>query len=339
MNILAMEISEHFFASERHKTFYLACGPFDGPLVILLHGWPDLSIGWRHQLQYLGRAGYRAIAPDMRGYGNSTVHRHHENYAQSEIVRDMVEMFESFGHEKAVWVGHDWGSPVAWNLALRHPDLVKAVVSLCVPFGFIDSLSDMEKSINRLTYPVEEFPLGQWDYVFYYQTNFEDATREMEEDAHRFLKLMFRKGNPGGKGKPFFFSKITRNGGWFKKIGGVPDIPLDTDIISEHELEIYVRHLTENGFFGPNSWYLNGDLNKAYKKGAAALKLSMPVLFVHASFDYVCDTTTTRAAEPMRKLCTNLTEKRIHSGHWVAQEKPEELNGILTEWLHQAVDY
>ena len=131
-----MDITEHRISSERHSTFYRACGPEDGPLIIMTHGWPELSISWRHQLSYLGGLGYRAIAPDMRGYGGSSLYTEHEAYVQREIVQDMVELIDSIGREQAVWIGHDWGSPVAWNVALHHPERVAAVASLCVPYGF-----------------------------------------------------------------------------------------------------------------------------------------------------------------------------------------------------------
>ena len=128
-----MPITEHTVKTRRHTTFYLAAGPENGPLVIFLHGWPELSISWRNQLPALAALGFRAIAPDMRGYGRSSVYPQHGDYAQEQIVRDMLELVDAVGREKAVWVGHDWGSPVVWNLASHHPDRCHAVASLCVP--------------------------------------------------------------------------------------------------------------------------------------------------------------------------------------------------------------
>ena len=98
-------------------------------------------------------------------------------------------------------------------------------------------------------------------------------------------------------------------------------------------------HLNEYGLFGPTSWYVNGDANQAYMDSAADRTLSMPVLFVHATYDYVCDTTTTGFADPMRALCPNLTEERLACGHWMAQEKPAELNAVLERWLTDVADY
>ena len=131
-----MEIKSFEHISERHKTSYLSCGPVDAQPIIMLHGWPDLSIGWEEQLKFFGAQGYHAIAPDMRGYGSSSIPENHSDYCMREIVEDMIELLSSLGHKEAIWVGHDWGSPVVWNIALHHPEVVKGLVSLCVSFGW-----------------------------------------------------------------------------------------------------------------------------------------------------------------------------------------------------------
>src|SRR5438132_12094938 len=117
-----MSVSEHTTKTKRHTTFYLAAGPKDGPLIIFVHGWPELSISWRHQLPALAALGFRAIAPDMRGYGRSTVYTRHEDYAIEHAVSDMLGLLQSLGRGQALWVGHDWGSPVVWALASHHPE-------------------------------------------------------------------------------------------------------------------------------------------------------------------------------------------------------------------------
>jgi soluble epoxide hydrolase / lipid-phosphate phosphatase len=129
-----MTITEHTVKTDRHTSFYLAAGPENGPLIIFIHGWPELSISWRHQLPALAALGFRAIAPDMRGYGRSTAYNKKGEYAQEHIVRDMLDLLDSLGRDKAVWVGHDWGSPVVWNIASHHPERCDAVANLCVPW-------------------------------------------------------------------------------------------------------------------------------------------------------------------------------------------------------------
>ena len=111
------EISAHTFCGEGHTTHYLAAGPEDGPLVIFVHGWPERCISWR-QLPSLSSLGFRAVAHDMRGYGDSTVYSRHEDYAQELVVGDMLQLLAGLGRERAVWVGHDWGSPTVWSLAV-----------------------------------------------------------------------------------------------------------------------------------------------------------------------------------------------------------------------------
>src|SRR5271156_2694488 len=152
-------MTEHTTKTNRHTTFYLAAGPKDGPLIIFVHGWPELSISWRHQLPALASLGFRAIAPDMRGYGRYSVYDTHAAYAQQEIVADMLELLASLGVEQAIWVGHDWGSPVVWNLASHHPERCLAVANLCVPYYSLErGLDAVLPLIDRKVYPEDLYP-------------------------------------------------------------------------------------------------------------------------------------------------------------------------------------
>ena len=333
-----MSITEHTIKTQRHTTFYLAAGPEDGPLVIFVHGWPELSISWRHQLPALAALGFRTIAPDMRGYGRSSVYPHHSDYAQEKIVRDMIELVDALGKEKAVWVGHDWGSPVVWNLASHHPDRCHAVANLCVPYYTIErGLDHTLTLVDRNLYPANEFPAGQWDYMRYYEESFAEAIAPMDANVYKFMKLLFRKGNPEGEGKQAFTATARRNHGM---LGGsiILDLPRDNDVVTEEDLSIYVAALERNGFYGPSSWYMNHLINAEYAKTARnGGYLDMPVLFLAARYDYVCECTHSRLAEPMRTYCRHLTEETIRSGHWVAQERPREVNAALVKWLATAV--
>jgi pimeloyl-ACP methyl ester carboxylesterase len=194
-------ITEHTIKTRRHTTFYLAAGPENGPLVIFLHGWPELSISWRHQLPALAALGFRTIAPDMRGYGRSSVYPQQGDYAQEHIVRDMLELVEAVGREKAVWVGHDWGSPVVWNLASHHPDRCHAVANLCVPYcTFERGLDHVLATIDRELYPENEFPAGQWDYMRYYEESFAEAIASMDANVYEFVKLTVSQGGSSRRG-------------------------------------------------------------------------------------------------------------------------------------------
>ena len=328
-------VTEHTIATPRHTTFFLACGAEDAPAIIFLHGWPELSLSWRHQLPVFAALGFRAIAPDMRGYGRSGVYGRHEDYALEPIVDDMIELLSALGRDRAVWVGHDWGSPVVWSLASHHPERCHAIANLCVPYlpgGF--GPQSFLPLVDRSVYPEAQYPAGQWDYQLFYEENFDTARRHFEADVESTIKALFRKGNPALKGKPSRTSDVRRRGGWFAPLERAPPVPLDSDVISEEDLAVYVSGLERNGFFGPDSWYMNHARNAEYARRARnGGRLAMPVLFLHGAYDYVCETITSRLAEPMRGSCEDLTEVVVPSGHWMAQERPVEVNAALTRWL------
>jgi pimeloyl-ACP methyl ester carboxylesterase len=261
------------------------------------------------------------------------VYSKHEDYAQEHIVRDMIELLDSLGREKAVWVGHDWGSPVAWNIASHHPERTEAVASLCVPYYTIDrGFEHTLTFVDRKLYPADEFPYGQWDYMRYYEESFAEAIAPMDANVEKFIKIAFRKGNPQGEGQRAVTSTARRSHGMLG--ADLPDLARDDDVITAEDLSRYVSALQRNGFFGPSSWYMNHIANAAY--GRAAKNdgyLDMPALFLNARYDYVCECTHSRLAEPMRTYCRNLTEVTIRSGHWIAQEKPREVNAELVKWL------
>jgi soluble epoxide hydrolase / lipid-phosphate phosphatase len=274
-----VSITEHTVKTDRHTSFYLAAGPEDGPLIIFIHGWPELSISWRHQLPALAVLGFRAIAPDMRGYGRSTVYKQKADYAQEHIVRDMMDLLDSLGRPKAVWVGHDWGSPVVWNIASHHPERCDAVANLCVPYYTLErGLHHTLALVDRNLYPESEFPFGQWDYMRYYEENFAEAIAPMDANVYKFVKLLFRKGNPEGEGQRAVTATARRNHGLLGG-GNVPDVPRDSDVVTEEDLSVYVSSLERNGFFGPSAWYTNHPANAAYAKSARNDGyLDMPVL-------------------------------------------------------------
>jgi pimeloyl-ACP methyl ester carboxylesterase len=333
------EITEHSLRTDRHTTGYLAAGPEDGPLIVFVHGWPELSLSWRHQLPVLAGLGFRTIAPDMRGYGRSSTYPDSAAFAQEHIVADMVELADHLGAERAVWVGHDWGSPVVWNLASHHPDRCRAVASLCVPYRTIEVGWDhLISLVDRSVYPADEFPVGQWDYQLFYQENLARAVEVFEADTYRVVKALFRKGNPANAHKPSVTASVRAGGGWFGGADVAPDLPRDPDLVTEADLRAYAAALDRNGFFGPDSWYLNHDANAAY--AATAVNdgiLELPVLFLAARYDYTCESVESRLTDPMRDHCRDLTERVLDTGHWMAQERPAEVNAALVAWLRDRV--
>jgi pimeloyl-ACP methyl ester carboxylesterase len=332
---MSFPITEHVAKSERHTSFYLACGAQQATPIVFLHGWPELSISWRHQLPVFAGLGFRALAPDMRGYGRSSVHGRHGDYVLEEIVADLMELLDAIGAEKAIWVGHDWGSPVVWSIAQHHPQRCHGVANLCVPYipdGF--AVEHMIPLADRKVYPEDRFPAAQWDYQLFYRENFAAARAGFEGNIRATVRALFRAGNPAGKGKPAHTSFVRANGGWFGPHSAAPNRPRDPAVLSEEDEHRYVAALERNGFFGPDSWYMNADANVAFAERAKAnWRLTIPVLFIHGAYDYVCETLDSRLAEPMRANCANLTEATIPSGHWMAQERPIEVNAALAKWL------
>jgi pimeloyl-ACP methyl ester carboxylesterase len=332
---MSFPILEHVAKTARHTTFFLSCGTAQATPIIFLHGWPELSISWRGQLPVFAGLGFRAVAPDMRGYGRSSVHPRHEEYALEEIVADMLELLSSLGAEKAIWVGHDWGAPVVWSIAQHHPERCHGVANLCLPYipdGF--AVETVVPLADRAVYPADKFPAAQWDFQMFYRESFAIAEAGFESNVGAAVRALFRVGNPAGKGKPVRTAFVRANGGYFGPSNSAPDLPRDPGVLSEEEEHRYVAALERNGFFGPCSWYMNWQANLAYAARAKAnWRLNMPVLFLHAAYDYICETLVSRLGEPMRARCANLTEVTIASGHWMAQEKPVEVNAALTKWL------
>lgn len=327
-----MTITEHTLSTARHTTAYLSAGTPGATPIIFVHGWPELSISWRHQLPVFAGLGFHAIAPDMRGYGNSSVYGRNEDYAVRHAEADMLELLDHLGAEKAVFVGHDWGAPVVWSLAQHHPDRCHGVANLCVPY-FPDGFAPetLIPLVDRGLYPEAQMPAGQWDYMLYYRENFAAACAAFDQNPRAFVKLAFRPGNPAGQGQPAMTAFVRANGGWF---GGqpIPDLPRDETVLTQADEDRYAEGLERNGFFGPDSWYMNGAANMAHA-ATAPDRLAVPALFLHAAYDYICATVDTKLADPMRANVPDLTEAVVESGHWMAQEKPREVNAHLARWL------
>jgi pimeloyl-ACP methyl ester carboxylesterase len=328
-------ITEGVVVTPRHVTSFIEAGPKDGPAIVFTHGWPELAISWRHQLPAMAALGFRAIAPDMRGYGRSSVYKTHADYRLEEIVRDMVELLDGLGIAKAVFVGHDWGSPVAWSMARHHPDRVPAVASLCVPYETIErGVQHVIGLVDREVYPADRYPAGQWDYMLFYEESYDRATKVFQANVANTVKALFRKGDPSVIGQPAITSEVRRHNGWLGGVDALPDMPHDPDVLTETDLSAYVAALSRNGFFGPDSWYMNHQANTEFTSRAPGSgRLDMPVLFLDARYDFVCQTLGTRLADPMVKLCPDLTRQVVDSGHWMAQERPLEVNAALAKWL------
>ncbi|KAJ2974765.1 hypothetical protein NQ176_g5879 [Zarea fungicola] len=328
--------------SDGKTIHYVAAGPATGPLIVFMHGWPGIGKTWQHQLIGLASLGFRVVAPDMPGYGQSTAARQHADYTQEAIVKGMLAILADTGNKSAVWIGHDWGCGTLWTLANTHPQVCRAVVGICVPYRALElGLGELTRTVNRDIYPEADYPYGQWSYQKYYEESFQQATDWMERDIRGFLKALFQTPKAVDRTKPARTSTVLRDGGWF---GGIekppPEAALPDDICMSPELFQEVASAMEKtGFFPGNSWYMHHEENHKYNTEMSANdgRLDMPVLFIHATKDLVCDTITSSLAEEMREKCSALTEATIDSGHFLPLEKPALLMSELVRWMVKSV--
>ncbi|MGB1884591.1 MAG: alpha/beta hydrolase [Gammaproteobacteria bacterium] len=328
-------VSDHTVDLAGHTMFFHAAGPEDGTPVIFAHGWPELGHSWRHLLPVLGGLGFRAIAPDLRGHGRSSVYPEQADYRMERHVGDLINLLDHLGHERAVWVGHDWGAPVIWSVASHRPERCFGVANLCVPYAVLDKgIESAIELVDRSIYPEAQYPAGQWEYQRFYEENFDRAVEVFDNNPETTIKALFRKWSPDDRGKPAITAGVRNAGGWFGGLDEAPDFPRDDDVISEADLAAYVTALKHTGFRGSCSFYMNHKRNAEYAKSAInGGRIDMPVLFLVAAYDYVCECVDSRLPEPMREKCTDLTERTVNSGHWMAQEKPVDVANALTHWM------
>jgi soluble epoxide hydrolase/lipid-phosphate phosphatase len=337
-------ITEHTWTNATgEKFFYLAAGPTAGPLLIFIHGWPAIAETWRPQLQAFSALGFRVIAPDNRGYGRSPVNKERSAYALEQHVEDMSGLLAALEREEAVWIGHDWGAALVWALAAHCPEKCRAVVNMCVPYRTIEfGLEAIVATVNRDIYPRDEYPNGQWDYVYSYEVNADKMIAALDANPATSAKVFYLPGDPANYGKPMLrTATVSKHGNFFGEASEAPDVPLERTLFKDHE-DVYCLlrdSLARNGWFGPCAYYLNQAANKAYsERGSNGGVLNTPVLFIGARFDAVCSTSLDRMSENMRKYCRDLTETSIDAGHWVALEKPQETNAAIARWLATKVE-
>ncbi len=324
-------------SSPRHTTRYREAGPADAPLMIFLHGWPQIGLVWRSQIEAFASEGWHCVAPDMRGYGGSSAPSASEAYALEEIVEDMVELHEHLGARPAIWVGHDWGSPVAGALAAHHAKRSRGVVLISVPYfaeGF--GLPSLLPLVDRELYPADRYPDGQWDYYRFYLTHFDQTASDMGADIPATLASIYRSGNPGSAGKVSASALITANGGRYGSAHRAPPTAPDPGLWPSADFEALVDAFRVTGFRPGNTWYLNDSANRAYAHTAPdSGRLRQPVLFVNGDWDAICDINRSRLGEPMRSACEDLSVTSLPAGHWLPLERKSELVQTIRSWIEK----
>lgn len=328
-------IMQRVCKTSRHSTFYYEAGPANGVPVIFVHGWPELAISWRHQLSTFASMGFRAIAPDLRGFGQSTIHADMQAYTVEECVADLLELLTDLGCEKAVWVGHDFGAAVVWGLASHHPEACIAVSNLSVPYlpaGF--TLETVTELVDRETYPADEYPNGQWGYWAYNVGYPKDAAAALDSNVGASVRMIFGRGMPEMLGKPTPGGAMKAPAGWWPLVEFGAKKDVDAKVFSHEDYAAYVAALTRTGFAPGLNFYRNNAAHAAYAASAVNDgRLDMPVLFIHAHYDPSCCTMTSGLPKPMRAACSDLEERVVAAGHWVQQEDGPGVNACLVQWL------
>jgi len=291
-----------------------------GPLAILCHGWPELSYSWRHQIPALAEAGFHVVAPDMRGFGRSSAPAEIGAYSIFDTVGDMVALVGALGEKQAVIVGHDWGAPVAWHAALFRPDIFTKVAGLSVPPPFrgrsrpLDALRD--GGITNF-------------YWQYFQTP-GVAEAEFERDVATTMRAVLAGRRVSDPAKGLFVEEGK---------GFLGDVEIDRPLpswLGEADLAYFTRIYSKSGFRGGLNWYRNMDRNWDLTAPWQDAQIHQPSLFIAGSRDSVITGLIgAKRVADMERVLPNLKQKLIieGAGHWIQQERADEVNAALIAFL------
>ncbi|MEX0786167.1 MAG: alpha/beta hydrolase [Dehalococcoidia bacterium] len=293
----------------------------EGPLVLLVHGFPELWYSWRHQLPALAEAGYHAVAPDVRGYGGSDAPKPVEAYTLKEITADMAGALDALGAETAVVVGHDWGSMIAWHCALLYPQRFRAVVGMSVPYS-----GRMPMQPTQLFKQVFQ---DNFFYIMYFQEP-GVAEAELEADVRDFLRK-FIYGASGDR--PEDTDGLAPKKAGAKLLDGMADMPGLPSWLTQGDLDYFVSEFERTGLSGGLNRYRNMDRDWEEMPELAGRKIEQPALFIAGERDPVL---SFARIESMTEHVPNLKESVLlpGAGHWVQQERPAETNAALIKFLN-----
>jgi epoxide hydrolase A/B len=295
----------------------------EGPLVLLCHGWPELWYSWRHQLEALAEAGFRAVAPDMRGFGHTTAPHDVAAYTIFHNVGDMVALVAALGAKRAAIVGHDWGAPVAWHAALMRPDVFPAVVGMSVPHRRRGAMAPLE--VLRKA--------GKSDYYYLYFQE-QAAEDEFARDAAFTLRCLFHVGFGETPRDEKMSLYVDRAKGF---LGPRREISLPP-WLTESDIAVFADEYRRAGFRGGLNWYRNIDRNWELTAPWQGATIDQPALFIAGGNDAVITGSLgRRALDEMSSVVTNLKHKILidGAGHWIQQERPEEVSAALIGFLRE----
>lgn len=294
----------------------------EGPLVLLLHGFPESWYSWRHQFAPLAEAGYRVVAPDQRGYARSEQPERVDAYTVLHLLGDVTALIKALGAEQAVVVGHDWGAPVAWSAAALRPDLVRGVVGLSVP--------PLPAGPSPLEAARQNF--GDGFYQIYFQEPGK-ADAELAADVKASLRRVLCGVQPDGEPRPW----VVPEGGAL--LDTVPEPERLPDWLTDADLDVmaadYGRH-GERAFTGGLNWYRNIDRNNELMQAFTGVRIQAPALYVVGEQDLV---NAMVPAPVVSYLLSELTPNLYRhvrlpdTGHWTQQERPAEVTAALLDFL------
>jgi pimeloyl-ACP methyl ester carboxylesterase len=301
-------------------------GQAGNPLVVLCHGFPECAYSWRHQIQPLADAGFHVVAPDQRGYGHSSAPSDVAAYGAQHLTADVAALLDEAGADQAVIVGHDWGALVAWHMAQLHPERVRAVIGVSVPYTVWPA-------------PPTELLKSIWGDRFFYILYFQEvgpAERELGADIRRTMHTTLWAGS-GVMHRDEATDTLPAEGTGFLDamahgVGPVPDeLP---DWLTADDLDTYVERFTASGFFGPLSWYRNLDANYELTKDIPASTVAMPSYFIAGRNDMVI-AGRPGYIEAMEAALPNYRGATLidGAGHWTQQEAVDEFNDALLGFL------
>lgn len=299
-----------------------SAGPAQGRPVWLLHGFPECWYSWRHQIEALATAGYRVLIPEMRGYGATSAPADPAAYDLINICADIQTAMDLLGHQQVAMIGHDWGAPVAWHLALLEPQRVKVVSGMSVPFG------------GRPKRPAIEVMRELYQDRFHYMLYFQKpglAEAEMAEDIPRTMRIMMHGMSASAGGSTLVQDKPADARWLDDRIDpGVPPAWCPPEAF-----EVYVKTFEESGFHGPVNWYRNFELNWERTASLSGKQIEQPALFLIGDADPVGEL----EAYTIKKMPAVVPRVEQHvlsdCGHWIQGEKPEQVNDLLLEFLRK----
>lgn len=291
----------------------------DGPAVIMLHGFPELAFSWRHQLPALAAAGYRAIAVDQRGYGNTDVPPDVTDFGIDDLIADVHGLLDALELETATFVGHDWGALLLWQMAQLAPERIDRLIQLNIPHTPRPAIDPIEIFRERL---------GNDFYIVNFQDS-DEADKAFAKNPAHFFNMMMRKNQvrradfekmPPQMKSLSLLQTMART-----ESGGEP-------LLTDAERDYFANAYARSGFTGAINWYRNWTRNWKRLEGVDQT-INIPTLFVGAVDDVVIPLD---AVDRMRPLVPNLEVHMLEPcGHWSQQEHPQQVNAIMLNWLRQ----